>query len=1547
MRRIATTVLLLSAIVPDVIPIGAQQHPNAARGFHADKVYQLNGIDNINVYNGNLSLTIPLGDEYQGNGTLRYRLVLTYNSKNWDQEQYIYEDAAHPNVCGSNPKESEYCDRPYTLTVPSRSSNAGMGWSVSLGRLMNTNDPSRFPGSYVPPDPAAQYWVYEGPDGGMHAFTIADPNNDPNIPSKPIILYTRDGSNLRAMYKSTCSCYEVHFPDGMIHTFEPDPTNSNRTRIKQIADPYGNHLDVDYATTKTWTLKEYRGASTLVRTHYIRFGSPTDLNIGAPVNVHNDNYLLMVKEVDLAGFPQPSPVSTDRAKYTFQYSTDQIWYNFVPGHTSITCGGDVRPPETPDSVQVPRLHYVTRPDGSQWTMRYSELSTSCAAIDQLRLPTGGRIEWEYGGYTLPTLSCRTTLHPDGDFSDDFYAVTTGVTRRKVFADSTTSTSQDWTYAQTAGYTAQARCQSGVFINKEQQSTVTIQTPDHLKTEHYFSVWNNSRTTNTNSYFDISENGLPFTRLAGSNCDHPFSATELCLSTKTWDCTGSCTPVRATYVRYEGEKRPTGPDYEDMGYRREVETRTVFDDDPTQYVNTKRAQYDGLGHFRKITTTDSWTPFSKEEITNYNPTKPEIRVSDVNTWLNCWYTTGYSCPSNGIATNWLANDHAWVLNNFDQTSTTSYGNTVQTDYCFDENTGFLNRKRLRTGSDATRDILILYGGADGNVTSEAYFGGDATGKQLTTNFATCTGTPSSGAAGPSLTHTYGSVTGTRTATAFTGVHFKALDLTVDQNTGLPLTSKDTAQRATTFQYDLLGRITKLQPTGAAWTSYTYATTATPPSSAIVQQCDPTNTSTCTPLTEQRYFYDGLGRLVQNRTQLPTAWSVTKTTYDALDRPVTTSMPENASTGSGSYDATFTPAHVTTTTYDIFGRVTSVKTPDRGASNPANTTTTYAGIKATLRTRNIATGNSVVTKEEYDAAGQLRAITENCTASSDPKSPTCGATSVKTTYNYDAAGHLTCVGMDGNTTCGPGSRNRTFSYDGRGLLQSETHPENGTLNYTYDALGHALEKAATTSSAFDLTNVYDGAGRLTSVKQKTTGNIIKQFEYNDTANSNHLGMLTKAIRNNYDTPPGTTVTVTEDYTYGDAAGHLTQKDTTIHGITSTDRTVTQQYAYDALGNISDLTYPNLENYGNPSWGIIQPKYTKGLLTSIDARVNATTSAPSFTGQDITYAPNGAIATLMHSSNNNHNVVDTYTADDYGMSRVKSISFGSWSGGCTAPSITTGPQSSNGTSLSYNQTTTLSVVADGGGEFASYQWYSDTTPLANATSASYNLTATKTVTYRVRVATTCGALESNPITITVGLATPTSLQATRTGQTSIGVSWTAVAGATSYTPYRLENGTWSPRPAWPAGSCSSACAYADTVSADAAYAYYVVATGNSVTASGPSNKDIASTITVTAISQNLDIAFTHFDEIRYCLNKLRKAANANATDLQWTDLSAAPVAAPNGPIHAAHLIGLRHAMDDALKGIYGLTYTPPTYTDADVDLQNTYIKSQHLTELQQRVQ
>ena len=87
-RRSCLLSLLLLALLLLAAPVAAQENPDVARGFSADKLYQFGELDSVNLFNGNLTLALPLGPGYSAGGGLSYSLTLAYNSNVWDFEEH-------------------------------------------------------------------------------------------------------------------------------------------------------------------------------------------------------------------------------------------------------------------------------------------------------------------------------------------------------------------------------------------------------------------------------------------------------------------------------------------------------------------------------------------------------------------------------------------------------------------------------------------------------------------------------------------------------------------------------------------------------------------------------------------------------------------------------------------------------------------------------------------------------------------------------------------------------------------------------------------------------------------------------------------------------------------------------------------------------------------------------------------------------------------------------------------------------------------------------------------------------------------------------------------------------------------------------------------------------------------------------------------------------------------------------------------------------------------------------------------------------------------
>jgi RHS repeat-associated protein len=196
-----------------------------------------------------------------------------------------------------------------------------------------------------------------------------------------------------------------------------------------------------------------------------------------------------------------------------------------------------------------------------------------------------------------------------------------------------------------------------------------------------------------------------------------------------------------------------------------------------------------------------------------------------------------------------------------------------------------------------------------------------------------------------------------------------------------------------------------------------------------------------------YYDSLGRTWRSAAREGATWTITDTRFDALGRvsqvsnPYRAADPDSASPPSGPW------AEWTTTDYDALGRAIRVTAPDG-----AHVETAYSGNQVTITDQALKRRRS-----ETDALGKLIRVTE------DP-----GGLNYDTYYSYDALGNLRLVTQ--------GAQTRTFVYDSLSRLTSATNPESGTMTYAYDPNGNLVEK--TDARGVKTTMTYDVLNRVRS-------------------------------------------------------------------------------------------------------------------------------------------------------------------------------------------------------------------------------------------------------------------------------------------------------------------------------------------------------------------------------------------------------------------------------------------------------------------------------------
>lgn len=1348
LRFLALLVLLLLAGVP---LFGQAADPNTERGLSPGKAYEGGEPDIINLFNGNLNATVPIGQTYRVGGNLSYGFHLNYGGNGWEPGHRVYH---YDCISGWNWDEPgaptpivEDCTINYQWSFPTHYDNAGMGWLLTLGSLFQKQ------GALITD------WTYQSPDGGLHDLKFTKLHSiDTHETVSPNVFYSTDATYLRLTVGTGTMTLE--FPDGMTQTYEKIGSYPATARLTRMEDRFGNYMTIAYNDPNipdaslyggtTWHVQDSQG-----RHHYVYFRPGAQYNETTTSSISHE----VVAEVRLSTF------GGALSSYYFHYEGENGSWS-----TLLRPRSDRPDPTLSNYTAATLLTSVVLPDTphSSYAMTYEHGDVnpkSSGFLTALTLPTQGKIAWTYQSWLLN--------NPSGVPAPTQYY--TGVATRTV--------------TDAAG-TPIARTEYGHLLNEavatpgpEGQTTVTIQSGDGStileKRTHYFSTCVTVKQNGPNvgpCIYPSGEYGLPFSRL------HPDGTGTRFLSTQSFvpDANGNWTvPSRTTYVRYDTDKR-TSPSFLLDNNRRLGSQRTVYEDGAI--ADDDYSDFDGLGHYRTHTTNGTFGRADvRTSVTNFNPAVGTFTVNPDGTLAPGFTMLSATAP-------WILGTYTYITESETLPGDTS-STTSMTQACFVN--GFLTRRRtLRQPVtnpasptlDGT-DLLAVFTPSAGNIAREQYLGGDNGPAAPLSN--TCGATVSGEAYRIDHQYSYGSLASSQYFDENgAALSFKNVDQDIDPSTGYVSRTRaradsNGASLVTDYTYDSLGRLTDVKPASGAlrggWTQFVYS--MAPPRVDVNQKPNGGGTTLIHSATQ----FDVLGRVWRELRDIPGGTTaIRETLYNGAGWKASVSESEA------------NPTHKTVYSYDPYGRPTRITAPDNSFVTLSYTGTTYVDKTVGIRTAgdaNVTSGPSAitdaVTRERYDRQGRLWQVTE--------------PSGTLTEYTYDLGERLSKVCMNGSgTSCG---QVRSFVYDLRGFLGSETHPElgsagNGSTSYLqYDARGHAGRRQTGTSGGnYDLTFGYDRAERLRTINYTGSGRPLKTFTFgtdNDSANSDYRnGQLTKAVRYNWYDVFNYGIQIHELYTYAGREGNVSRRQTLdyecILGVgqpctasqAGTQRTVFDQtFSYDAQGLLTSLGYPSCAHSGCsgivPAPPTVTNGYDNGFLTSVNWTGNVTPNT-------ISYWPNGLVNQVAHSNS----VTDTQGLDENGMSRPAYLTTigATDNANCVAPTITANPQAATITSTT-GTTLNVAVAADSDtvNHPLSHQWYAgasgDTSvPVAGQTTPA--LPVTTAGTYWARVTSNCGTVNSAAAAVTM-CTTPAVSSQPASPTITQGMQINLSVGATGSTP------------------------------------------------------------------------------------------------------------------------------------------------------------------------
>lgn len=330
--------IVTSALLILALPAAGQKTATDEVGFNAEKLYDVQDIDSVNLFNGNLTVRLPIGRRYQVGPTLSYQMMLIYNSRIYDIETYECEPDGILTICEDG--------------FPARQSNAGLAWRVSLGRLLAPEDVTPNRSSFDRDD-----FIYEGPAGDEHTFPSADDDAEVILSDDPQPL------RLVTVTDAEVPTREIEFPTGEIHRFQQLYATLDeyygRWHLVSISDRFDNSVTItpvlgtgqDAGREKGWLITD-----TIGRSHRVNFVYQSQLD-------DTWNRGMSVSSMVLDAYE-----GTDTT-FSFNYLT---------------------------SGSMPTLQGVVLPDATSYTFAYGTASL----LSSVTLPTGGKVDYTYQSYTF-------------------------------------------------------------------------------------------------------------------------------------------------------------------------------------------------------------------------------------------------------------------------------------------------------------------------------------------------------------------------------------------------------------------------------------------------------------------------------------------------------------------------------------------------------------------------------------------------------------------------------------------------------------------------------------------------------------------------------------------------------------------------------------------------------------------------------------------------------------------------------------------------------------------------------------------------------------------------------------------------------------------------------------------------------------------------------------------------------------------------------------------------------------------------------------------
>ncbi|HEV8118678.1 MAG TPA: hypothetical protein VGQ32_09155, partial [Thermoanaerobaculia bacterium] len=217
-RVLLALTFLLSSFSAALAQSGPDNDPDVAPGF-VNSVFHHEQADSINLYNGQLTIPIPLGPSYPVGPSLKFQAMLTFNSR--------ATDYGHPTT-----QVDQYVYQPF-----SGNPALGQGWEFTLGAIKVCKQGNTIGVCYF------------GPDGSQHIFSQGSKTGDGSqlllSGSGPYDMWDGDGNHYVFGWQVAGLDDSNATPPGYIHDFG---RGRDGWYLTSVADPFGNSYSVGYHT---------------------------------------------------------------------------------------------------------------------------------------------------------------------------------------------------------------------------------------------------------------------------------------------------------------------------------------------------------------------------------------------------------------------------------------------------------------------------------------------------------------------------------------------------------------------------------------------------------------------------------------------------------------------------------------------------------------------------------------------------------------------------------------------------------------------------------------------------------------------------------------------------------------------------------------------------------------------------------------------------------------------------------------------------------------------------------------------------------------------------------------------------------------------------------------------------------------------------------------------------------------------------------------------------------------------------------------------------